>query len=182
MHIFSPLCNNAQSVLDHGYLLNPLGRRLGSASNCKNTNGDVIVYGSAKTQLLNTVGGIRAGVRHWRPGDRSGLRGGNSAPRCHWKSILNSIPIIGDIVDNTQFGENATLGRVQFFCDFFSELSEGCRISGATDLPSKGTHTFETHGTKVLLLNKAVYVTEKKMFHWEQFFFYTSLLHCSLLI
>lgn len=55
-------------------------------------------------------------------------------------------------------------GRVQFCCNCFGKLSEGCRISGATDSPCKGMDTFVTHGTKVHLLNKAACMTETKSY------------------
>lgn len=34
------------------------------------------------------------------------------------------------------------------------------RISGTTESPCKGLHTFETHGTKLLLMIEAAHVTE----------------------
>lgn len=58
-------------------------------------------------------------------------------------------------------------GRVQFCCNCFGKLSEGCRISGATDSPCKGMDTFVTHGTKVHLLNKAACVTETSCIRWN---------------
>lgn len=71
--------------------------------------------------------------------------GGRTGP-CHW-------------VDIPQFKQNETPEIVSLSCERLSEPSEGWRISGTIGFPHKGTHTLETHWTKVLLLYKAVYLT-----------------------